>query len=92
MLDETSQRLSALYARFSPASKERFVASLFMIANIQPQEPCWCGSQKLFMDCHRDRQRQRKITDSETRSNLSRIMDANEFCCATFDAANCGPW
>lgn len=90
MLDETSQQLSALYARFPPASKERFVASLFMIANTQPQEPCWCGSQKLFRDCHRDRQRLRKITDSETRSNLSRIMDANELCCATFDAANCG--
>lgn len=89
-MDETSQQLSALYARYPQESKEKFVASLFMIAATTTGEPCWCGSRKLFEQCHLDRQRQRKITDSEIRSNVSRIMDANQYCCATFDAANCG--
>lgn len=89
-VDDTSKRISELYAQLNQSSKTQFVADLLAISQTQKNEPCWCGSPKRFQDCHYERQNQRKISEAEIRANISRIMDDMEYCCATFDSQHCG--
>ncbi len=88
-MDDTSKRISELYAQLNQASKNRFVDDLLAISKTKKEEHCWCGSSKLFADCHFEKQTERKITDAEIRQHISRIMDDMEYCCATFDLKNC---
>lgn len=88
-MDDVSKKINAYISRFNQESKDNFVKSLMIIKMTQDHDACWCGSNFLFKDCHMNREQQRKLTDSEIRSNISRIMDAMEYCCATFDSSNC---
>lgn len=89
-MDDRSKRISELYAHLNQASKNRFVADLLAISKTQKDERCWCGSSKLFADCHFEKQTKRKITEAETRQHISRVMGDMEYCCATFDSTHCG--
>ena len=89
-MDETSRRVSEWYEGLNQTAKNRFVAELLEISKTDQHEPCWCSSGKLFLHCHYEKQTQRKITEAETRYNVSRIMDDMEYCCATFDSQRCG--
>lgn len=89
-MDDTSKRISELYAQLNQTSKTQFVADLLAISQTQKNEPCWCGSPKHFQDCHYERHSQRKISEAEIRKNISRIMDDMEYCCAAFDSQHCG--
>jgi hypothetical protein len=88
-VDETSKSISKRYSAFNEDSKIRFVQSIFQIAKTRPFEDCWCRSGKLFSDCHKERGKERIVTESFIHSEISKIMDNHQFCCATFDSQNC---
>lgn len=88
-MDDVSKNINSYISRFNQESKDNFVMSLMIIAKTESHDTCWCGSNSVFKGCHMNREQQRKLTDSEMRSNISRIMDAMEYCCATFDSSNC---
>ncbi|WP_331351240.1 metal-binding protein [Cellvibrio sp. UBA7671] len=88
-MDELSQSMSKQYSVFDQESKNQFVADLFHIAKTKRQDNCWCGSNKRFIDCHAGRESERIISESQMRSEISKIMDDPKFCCATFDSNNC---
>jgi hypothetical protein len=88
-MDDLSERISNMMRSFDEETKSRFIHSIFEASKTRPNDPCWCQSGREYIECHKKRHEQRKVSEGEMRQNLSKIFDSKKYCSASFDEKNC---